>query len=119
MSAIPSKPTADCASSHRVLPERTRNLAKAHVRIPEKSELQAQIGACLDYARRVAGWTLDQLAAELHRDPRQVARWVRGEETTQLHVVFGVERLREPFIVALALLAGCRVRTTISMRRSA
>lgn len=72
----------------------------------------AEIGACLDFARRSVGWTLDQLASELppppkaeKRDPRQVQRWMDGTEHCQIAVVFKVEALREPFVIALARLS--------------
>jgi hypothetical protein len=94
-------------------------MAKADLRLSEKVDFQAEIGGCLDYARRFVGWTLDQLAAELKRDPRQVARWIRGEERTQVDVVFTCEPLRQPFVVALAVLASCDVETTVRIRRRA
>lgn len=94
-------------------------MAKAEIRKADDGDLQAQIGGCLDYARRVVGWNLDQLSHALKRDPRQVARWLRGDDRVQMDVVFGVEELRAPFVVALALLARCEVETTIRMRRRA
>lgn len=83
-----------------------------------RAELKA-LGECLDYARRVAGWTVDQLAAELDRDSKQVARWMRGEERTQVDVVFGVVALRQPFVIALAKWAMCEVEVVIRMQRTA
>lgn len=80
-----------------------------------RSNLEA-IGRCLDFARRFVGWTVDQLAAELERDSKQVARWIRGEERTQVDVVMGVQELRQPFVVALAKHADCEVETTVRIR---
>ena len=82
----------------------------------EKRQLWPEIGGCLDAARRAAGWTVDQLAGELQRDSKQVARWIRGEERTQVDAVFQVEALRQPFVIALAKLAECDVVTTISVK---
>ena len=99
-------------------------MAKASVALkPESADALAEIGECLDAARRDVGWTLDQLAAELGRDARQVARWIRGDERTQVDVVFAVEPLRRPFVVALALVvarddSGVVVSTDIRVRRT-
>lgn len=109
-------------STPRVIPDIKPEMAKAalaDVRKPEIRQIWAGIGACLDEARRVVGWTLEQLAQELGRDPRQVRRWIAGEEQTQVAVVFAVEPLRQPFVVALAKLAQCEVITEIRVRRSA
>ncbi len=110
---------AASVSSHRVIGESRPAMLKVALPKRENAEFQAQNGACLDYSRRSVGWTIEQLAAELHRDPKQIARWIRGEENTQLHVVFGVQPLRGPFVIALAQLADCEVVTTISVKRSA
>jgi ribosome-binding protein aMBF1 (putative translation factor) len=104
------------ATGHRVIPEMRRAMAKAEVRKPENDEIQADIGGCLDYARREVGWTLDTLAEELGRDPRQVRRWIANEERTQLDVVFKVRALRQPFVIALARLAACQVEVVIRAR---
>lgn len=105
---------------HRVISERRPEMARASLRSGERVVNAAQIGACLDYARRVVGWSLDQLACELGRDARQVRRWIDGAENAQVHVVFSVPDLREPFVIALAGLApGCDIVTTISIRRTA
>lgn len=88
-------------------------MARADVR---KSASWADIGNCLEYARHAAGWNLDQLADALQRDPRQVRRWIAGEEQTQIAVVFGVPQLRAPFVIALARLAECDVETTVRIR---
>jgi ribosome-binding protein aMBF1 (putative translation factor) len=107
------------ASAHRVIPEMRPAMAKADLRKPESVDYQAEIGACLNKARLMNDWTLEQLAAELKRDARQVARWIRGEENVQMDVVFAVPELREPFVIALAKLANCEVETVIRTRRTA
>lgn len=83
----------------------------------ENASFLAEIGACLDAARRDVGWNLDELAHALGKDSKQVGRWLRGEERTQVDAVFGVAALRQPFVVALARLAGCGIETTIRVRR--
>lgn len=80
----------------------------------ENALFLAQIGACLNAARLELEWTVDRLAAELRRDSKQVARWMRGEERCQVDAVFAVPELREPFVIALAKLAGMQVTTTIT-----
>jgi hypothetical protein len=80
-----------------------------------RAELRA-LGACLDEARRVVGWSHKELADALRRDEKQVGRWMRGDERTQVDVVFSVEVLRQPFVTALAKWAGCQVETVIRAR---
>jgi ribosome-binding protein aMBF1 (putative translation factor) len=115
MSTLPKADTR----AHRVIPEMRPAMAKADLRKPESVDYQAEIGACLNKARLMNDWTLEQLAAELKRDARQVARWIRGEENVQMHVVFAVPELREPFVIALAKLANCEVEAVIRTRRTA
>lgn len=111
------KPAMVKASLRRLSPK----VRSPHVgRKSEKPSFGAQIGACLDAARREVGWTVDQLAAELDRDSKQVGRWIRGEERTQVDVVFAVECLRGPFVIALARLADCcEIETVVRIKRTA
>lgn len=109
--------------AQRVLPEKSGGQLQAHLRKADSEDLWLELGGCLEFARRSVGWTLDQLAAELppakeggKRDPRQVRRWEAGEEMTPLAVVFAVEALRKPFVVALAKLAACEIETTVRIR---
>lgn len=113
------------ADRHRVLPERTDGQLKTDLRKAEPDDFMAEIGRCLDVARRANGWNLDQLACKLpppekadKRDPRQVQRWIDGKERCQLDVVFAVPALREPFVIALARLADCfDIETVVRSRR--
>lgn len=118
------KSTAALGVRHRVLPEKANAMVGAVLRKPESDDYLAEIGACLDFARRSVGWTLDQLAGELpppprkeKRDPRQVQRWIEGDERCQVDVVFAVECLRGPFVVALARLADCEIETVVRIRK--
>lgn len=106
-------------ASPRVNGESPKKMAHANLPKRESADAMAEIGGCLDFARRSVGWTVDQLSRELQRDSKQVARWIRGEERTQMDVVFAVEALREPFVIALAQLAKCEVETTVRIRRRA
>ena len=116
---MPSKSANAVASRHRVIGEMQPEMLKATLPKGETVNLLAELGACLDFARRAVGWTVDQLAGELGRDSKQVARWMRGEERTQVDAVFQIAALRQPFVIALAKLAACDVVTTISVRRQA
>jgi ribosome-binding protein aMBF1 (putative translation factor) len=102
--------------ANRDIPTR---MAKANIPQGENDTFRSElrlIGECLDEARRVLGWSVDQLSAELKRDSKQVGRWMRGEERTQVDVAFSVPELRQPFVVALAKRAGCEVTTTVTVR---
>jgi hypothetical protein len=110
------------ASAHRVIGEKRPVMAKAVLPSGEKASKLKEIGECLDFARRYVGWNLDQLADALKRDSKQVARWIRGEERTQVDVVLNVQRLHGPFVIALARLEneGCiEVTTTIRIKETA
>jgi ribosome-binding protein aMBF1 (putative translation factor) len=110
---MPKTLASSAVSAHRVIPEIRPEMAHADLRKPDIRDFQAEIGRCLESARNEQGWTLEQLSAALHRDPRQVRRWIAGDERVQLDVVFAVPELREPFVVALAKLARMKVTTTI------
>lgn len=87
--------------------------AKAAHGKPENGDFLAEIGAALDAARASVGWTVDRLAGELKRDPRQVSRWLNGAERTQVDVVWGVIELRKPFVIALGQRAGAVATTRL------
>jgi hypothetical protein len=99
-----------CSMAKAVLPKRESD-----------HEGLRNLGECLDFARRYVGWTVDQLAAELQRDSKQVGRWLRGEERTQVDTVLMVRQLHGPFVIALANLntEDIVVETTITIRGQA
>jgi hypothetical protein len=118
--------SAATSDRHRVISEIAPEMLHADLRNPETDDLQAEIGACLDYARRFVGWNLEQLANALpapegkdQRDPRQVRRWIDGKERPQLDVIFAVRELRGPFVIGLAKLAALDMETTIRIPRIA
>lgn len=102
---------------HRELPENARGaMAKADLRKAETEGWRARIGSALRRALSLNGWSLKEFAGAVDRDPRQCARWLDGSERPQLDVVFAVEELRQPLVIALAELAGTDVVTTITVR---
>jgi transcriptional regulator with XRE-family HTH domain len=96
-------------------------MATASLRKAEDVDYRAKIGEAVKKAARLAGdWSLKELAAHLKRDERQVARWLSGQERAQLDVLWEVEELRGPLVLALAELSQqAEVVTTISLRRIA
>jgi hypothetical protein len=115
---MPRSVAESAPDRHRVIGDVRPAMVKADLPKGEPEDVpaitDAEIGACLDFARRAVGWTVDQLARELGKDSKQVARWMRGEERTQIAVVFNVAVLRKPFVIALAKLSGeFRIETTL------
>jgi transcriptional regulator with XRE-family HTH domain len=95
-------------------------MAKADLRNAETVDYREQIGKALQRATSLVGWTLKELAGKVNRDPRQVARWLSGQERAQLDVLWEVEELRGPLVLALAELSQqAEVVTTISLRMTA
>lgn len=60
-------------------------------------------------ARKTLDWSQERLAAELGRDPSQVAKWERGDERTQVDTVYGCSDIRGAFASELAKLGGAKV----------
>lgn len=79
------------------------------------------VGAVIQRAASLVGWSLKELAGKCDRDPRQVARWIDGSERPHFDVLFGVEELRQPLVVAIAELAGgaVEIETVVRVKRSA
>jgi hypothetical protein len=101
--------------------EKRPRMAKALLPKGENVDIRSalrDLGGCLDFARRYVGWTIDQLAGELDRDSKQVARWIRGEERCQVDAVLGVRQLHGPFVIAMAQLRSDEVviETTIRIK---
>ena len=100
-------------SAPRAIGEIRPSMAKADLPPGENVDFLKELGRCLNSARLELDWDHATLAGRLKRDEKQVGRWMRGEERTQVDVVFSVPELREPFVVALAKLARMKVTTTI------
>lgn len=107
---------ADC---HPALPEKSRGQLRVSIRKAESDDSWKEIGECLEFAQNAVGWSLKELAGAIGRDERQISRWIRGDERTQVDAVFAVARLRQPFVIALAKLAECEIETVVRVRRSA
>lgn len=107
--------TASSSSRHPELAEiRASRLAKADLR---KTDIEPRVlvGRAIQRAASLVGWTLKELAGAVDRDPRQVARWIAGDERPHFDALFGVEELRQPLAQALAEMAGCSVRVVVEM----
>jgi len=102
----------------RVLPEKSGKPLRASLRKAESDDAMAEIGGCLDDARRAVGWSLKELAAALNRDERQVQRWIDGKENANIAAIFLVVELRQPIVIALARLSKCfDEEITLKVRR--
>jgi len=103
--------------------EKPRKQAKASLPAIRKTEIErlwVKWGGCIDEVRGVFRLTLQEFAAELGKDERQVARWITGQERPQLEAVLAVDRFQGPLLIALARSAkGVEVDTVIHIRRSA
>lgn len=103
--------------SQRVLPDKADRMARGVLRKPESEDALKEFGEALDFARRMEGWTLDQLARELNRDPRQVRRWIAGEERTQYEYVRGFPALWQWFLIALTRgVDNCEAEVTLRFK---
>lgn len=96
-------------------------MAKADLRKPDFCEWRASIGAAIERARLLRGWSLKELADAVGRDERQIARWITGAERPQLDALFKVATLRHALVLAFAEIAGegIEITTQISVRRRA
>ena len=107
-------------SAHLLCSEIPARMAKAELRIPEMRDFRAEIGRAIDRARLSLTWNLDEFAAAVGRDTRQLARWMSGTERPQFDALFSVEALRGPLVIELARLSEqIEVVTEIRVRRSA
>jgi ribosome-binding protein aMBF1 (putative translation factor) len=111
----------NAAARQRELPEKARAMATAALRKAENVDFREQIGRAIFRTRMLSGLSLKEFAAAVDRDERQVARWEKGEENPQLHLIFADPTLRRPLIIALAELVedGVEVTTHITIRKTA
>lgn len=117
---MPATVTHSPPSALRELPERSHAMAKADLRLPERSSFRADLGRCIDRARTLMGWSLKELAGKVERDERQVARWIAGTERQPFDLLFAVTELRGALVIALASLSDdVTVETTLHVRRIA
>ena len=118
------------SARHRQLLEITSGvMAKADLKKLEIN-LKAAIGGAVEDARKSLGWSQKELASAIdkatgvqpgdERDVAQISRWEKGSERPQFDVLWAVEPLRGPLVIALASLSQqIEVVTEIRVRRSA
>jgi hypothetical protein len=107
-------------SVHSSLPVRAEKCAHAGLR-KAKNPLAAleRVGACVDRARTLRGWNLDELANHAARNSRQIGAWIKGRERTQFDVLFDIDDplWKNALVIALAELAtGVEIDTVIRLR---
>lgn len=95
-------------------------MAKAGLPDLRKAEMdeiwRAQVGKAVERMRRAAGLTLQEFAAAVQRDERQVARWESGKEHAQIAAIVAVEALRAFLVIALAEMVQDRVEVITEIR---
>lgn len=106
---------------HLLRAETRPRMIKADLRKAETGTWRTHIGAAIQRAISLRGWTLKEFAAAVERDERQCKRWMTGDERPQVDAMFAVESLRQPLIQAFAELAGegVEVQTVVTIRRRA
>jgi transcriptional regulator with XRE-family HTH domain len=80
---------------------------------------KTEIGHAFQRCLALAGLSEKEAAALLDRDTGQIARWASGEDRPLFDVIFAVDQLRGPMVIALAELDRQRVEveTTIHIMR--
>lgn len=93
---------------HRFLSETPRpKAAKASLANHEMTDLRPLIGAAIQRALSLVGWSIKEAAGHIGiEDPSQLSRWISGKERPHLDRLFGVEALRWPLVRALAEVSG-------------
>jgi hypothetical protein len=84
-------------------------MAKADLR---KTDHWIVMGRAVDRTRTLCRLSIKEFADLIDRDEAQVRRWIAGTEQTQAAVIFAVQKLRRPFVIALAEEAGEGVTVT-------
>jgi transcriptional regulator with XRE-family HTH domain len=114
MSSTLANSSVDVLSEDRTT---RRRMAKADLRKAERADWLT-IGHAVERTRTLSGLSLKEFADLIRRDPRQVARWIAGEEPPQVAPIFAQRQLRQPFLIALAerVGVGVEIRTVISVR---
>lgn len=96
-------------------------MAKATLRKAENEAAWLLLGEAMERVRQVCGLSVKEFADRLNRNEAQVRRWFAGKERPQADAVFAVAAFQQPFVIALAGLAGAGVvvETVIRVQRSA
>lgn len=113
-------PQSLAQSDRRALPVRAENYANANLRKAETPVCyKARVGATVERARTLRGWTLDELSGFVNRNSRQVARWISGDERAQFDALFAIDDplWRNALVIAIAELgSGVEIDTVIRLR---
>lgn len=96
-------------------------MAKADLRKAETEAHRQEIGRVVERIQKLSGLNLQEFAAAVGRDERQVKRWFTGEERPQFDAIRAVPVLRPLVPIAMAEDAGATVEieTIVRVRRSA
>jgi hypothetical protein len=94
--------TSSADRGHLLNSVRAPRMAKVHAASHGNPASWAVIGECFDEVRQDARLNVDEFAAALKRDPKQVGKWLKGIERPQFETVFDVEQFRQPLLLALA-----------------
>lgn len=112
LSVVQSAHAAHLSKVEKVRP----SMAKADLKEIEHHWRQ-RIGKAIARCFKLADVSQKEGAGLLDRDQGQIARWISGAESQQLHAIFAVEQLRQPLVIALSEQAGAEVVTTITVKR--
>jgi transcriptional regulator with XRE-family HTH domain len=77
----------------------------------ERDAYREEVAKWIERVRALSGKNLNEFAEAVGRDPRQVSRWLKGEERPHIDAIWASEQLQEPMLVALAERIG-RVKVT-------
>lgn len=113
---MPSTVGAGDRQRHLLSSDVPQRMLKADLRKPEMA-WPALVGAAIQRAISLLGWSLKEFAAAVDRDERQCSRWISGAERPQFDVLFAVEALRQPLIQAFSEMVGAELEVTIRLRR--
>ncbi len=107
-------------SRHPVLPDVRPEMAKAHVRSPDIDWMKG-LGAAIQSAVHAACWSNKEAAAKCRVDDAEFGKWLSGTRRPQFDRLLAVPELRQPLVIALALLVGdgVEVVTEIRVKRTA
>lgn len=96
--------TQPYSERHRISLEHVKpKPAKAELKKLEQP-FRALIGAAIQRAISLAGWSQKEAAGVLGVDVAQISRWIAGTERPQFDVLLACEPLRWPLIQCLAQL---------------
>lgn len=94
-------------------------MAKAQLKKLEPA-LKQEVGLCIDRAISLAGKTQKECWVAMgHNDGAQLNRWIAGTERPQFDVLFAIDWLQKPLVIALAKLVKLGVEVVTEIRLTA